>query len=45
MGGVTGVSVDSEMSDMIQLQNAYAVNAKVITAVQDMWNDLLGMMR
>jgi flagellar hook-associated protein 1 FlgK len=42
---VTGVSVDSEMSNMIQLQNAYAANAKVMTAVQDMWTQLLGMMR
>src|SRR6185312_7714768 len=33
----TGVSVDSEMTKMIQLQSAYAANAKVIQAVQDMW--------
>ncbi|MBV8914918.1 MAG: flagellar hook-associated protein FlgK [Acetobacteraceae bacterium] len=37
----TGVSVDGEMSDMIRLQSAYAANAKVVTAVQDMWNTLL----
>lgn len=37
----TGVSVDSEMADMIRLQSAYAANAKVITAVQNMWMQLL----
>jgi flagellar hook-associated protein 1 len=38
----TGVSIDSEMSDMIQLQNAYGANAKVIAAVQSMWAQLIG---
>ena len=38
----SGVSIDTEMSNMIQLQNAYGANAKVIAAVQSMWNQLLG---
>lgn len=38
---VTGVSVDSELAHMIQLQAAYAANAKVITATQTMWQQLL----
>ena len=37
----TGVSVDSELSNMVVLQNSYGANAKIITAVQSMWNDLL----
>lgn len=37
----TGVSIDAEMSHMIQLQNAYGANAKVITAAQAMWAQLL----
>jgi flagellar hook-associated protein 1 FlgK len=37
----SGVSIDTEMSNMIQLQNAYGANAKVIAAVQSMWNQLL----
>ncbi len=37
----TGVSVDSELTQMIQLQNAYEANAKVVTAVQTMFNQLL----
>jgi flagellar hook-associated protein 1 FlgK len=41
----TGVSVDTEMTDMIRLQSAYAANAKVIAAVQDMWTQLLGTVR
>lgn len=36
----SGVSIDTEMSTMIALQNAYGANAKVITAVQSMWNTL-----
>lgn len=37
----TGVSVDAEMSNMIQLQNAYAANARVMAAIQQMWTDLM----
>jgi flagellar hook-associated protein 1 FlgK len=41
VAAVSGVSVDTEMSTMIGLQNAYAANARVITAVQSMWTSLL----
>ena len=37
----SGVNMDTEMSNMIQLQNAYGANAKVIAAVQSMWTQLL----
>ena len=37
----SGVSVDSELAQMVQLQTAYAANAKVVTAVQSMWTQLL----
>ena len=36
----TGVSVDSELSNMVVLQNSYGANAKIIAAVQSMWADL-----
>jgi len=36
----SAVSVDAQMSNMVQLQNSYAANAKVITAVQGLWADL-----
>ncbi len=39
----TGVNMDTEMSDMIALQNAYGANAKIIGAVQGMFTTLLGM--
>ncbi len=39
----SGVSVDTEMTTMIGLQNAYAANAKIITATQQMWSALLAM--
>ena len=45
LGAETGVLVDSEMTDMIRLQSAYAANAKVIQAVQDVWTQLLEMVR
>ena len=37
----TGVSIDSEMSKMVSLQNSYQANAKIITAVQSMYTALL----
>ena len=37
----SGVNIDTEMSTMIQLQNAYGANAKVIAAVQAMCTQLL----
>ncbi len=37
----SAVNIDTEMSTMIQLQNAYAANARVMTSVQAMWTQLL----
>lgn len=37
----TGVSIDTEMSHMIALQNAYGANAKVMAAVQSMFAQIL----
>jgi flagellar hook-associated protein 1 FlgK len=37
----SGVSIDQQMSLMIQLQNAYGANAKVISSVQTMFAELL----
>ena len=37
----SGVSVDTELAQMVALQTAYAANAKVVTAVQSMWQQLL----
>ena len=39
-----GVNVDQQMSNMVALQNAYAANAKVITAVQSMYGVLEQML-
>ncbi len=39
--GETGVSIDTELSNMVTLENAYGANAKVITAVQTLWTTLL----
>ena len=35
------VNLDSEMSNLIQLQNAYAANAHVMSVVQSMMNTLI----
>ncbi len=40
-----GVDVDAEMAAMVTLQNAYAANARVMAAVQGMWDALLGAVR
>ena len=37
----SSVSVDAQLANMVQLQNAYAANAKVMAAVQEMWTDLI----
>ena len=39
------VDVDSEMASLIQLQNAYAANARVISTAQTMWDSLFGSVR
>ncbi len=43
--GATGVDMDTELGKMIALQNAYGANAKVITTVQAMFNDVLEMVQ
>ncbi len=37
----SAVSIDTEMSTMVQLQNAYGANARILTTVQSMWAQLL----
>jgi flagellar hook-associated protein 1 FlgK len=37
----TGVDVDSQLSLMVQLQNAYGANGKIISSIEDMFNTLL----
>ena len=45
LSAATGVSMDSELSTMVQLQGAYSANARVMSTVKDMWSDLLGIVR
>jgi flagellar hook-associated protein 1 FlgK len=37
----SGVSLDTELAHMVQLQNAYAANAHVISALQTLWTQLM----
>ena len=36
-----GVNVDQEMANLLDLQNAYAANARVLSAIKDMFDTLL----
>lgn len=40
---VSGVQLDQELSDMTQLQNIYTANARVLSAVKDMFDVLMRM--
>jgi flagellar hook-associated protein 1 FlgK len=41
----SGVDVDREVAAMVELQNAYTINARVIATVQAMWDALFGAVR
>lgn len=41
LSGTSSVSVDTEMANIVTLQNAYSANAKVISSVQSMFTALL----
>jgi flagellar hook-associated protein 1 FlgK len=40
---VSGVNIDQEMSNLLLLQNSYAANARVMSAVKDMLDALMNM--
>ena len=39
-GEVSGVNIDEELSKLIVVQNAYSASARIITTVNDMYDDL-----
>ncbi|HEY1541504.1 MAG TPA: flagellar hook-associated protein FlgK [Xanthobacteraceae bacterium] len=43
MDTVSGVNIDTEMTNLLNLQNTYAANARVFSAVQQMFQTLLQM--
>jgi flagellar hook-associated protein 1 len=45
LSATSGVSMDTEMSHLIQLQNAYGANARVIAAVQSMLDQFMNAIR
>jgi flagellar hook-associated protein 1 FlgK len=42
-GSVSGVNIDEELSNLIQYQNTYSANAKVLTVVQTLYDTLMKM--
>jgi flagellar hook-associated protein 1 len=42
-GSVSGVNIDEELSNLIQYQNAYGANARVITVIQTLYDTLMRM--
>lgn len=45
IASVSGVNMDTEMSQMLTLQNAYGANAKVIAAIQAMFQQIMGLVQ
>jgi flagellar hook-associated protein 1 FlgK len=43
MQAVSGVNMDTEMATMIQLQNAYGANAKIVSVAQNLFDQILQM--
>src|SRR5262249_56430887 len=43
MNTVSGVNIDQEMTSLLNLQNTYGANARVFSAVQQMYQMLLQM--
>lgn len=41
VSSVSGVDVNSQISEIVALQSAYTANAKIVTAVQSMFSELL----
>ena len=39
----SGVNVDQEMANLLTLQNSYAANARVMSAVKEMLDALINM--
>ena len=38
---VSGVNTDKELADLVEIQNIYAANARIISSVRDMFDALL----
>ena len=44
MNATTGVNIDDEMAHLLALQNAYSVNARVMSSIKQMFDTLLQAM-
>jgi flagellar hook-associated protein 1 len=43
MNNGSGVNIDQEMTNLLTLQNTYGANARVFSAIQQMYKDLLSI--
>jgi flagellar hook-associated protein 1 len=41
MSETSGVNIDQEMTNLLQLQSAYSANARVLSTVRDMLDTLM----
>jgi len=44
MSATSGVNIDDEMSHLLQLQNAYSANARVMSSIKQMYDTLMQVM-
>jgi flagellar hook-associated protein 1 len=44
-GAVSGVNLDEEMARMVQLQQAYSVAARIVAVTEELFDELLGIVR
>jgi len=44
-GQISGVNIDEELAKLISIQNAYAASSRVVNTVNEMLDDLLGLIR
>lgn len=45
IGQVSGVNIDEELANLVQIQNAFAASSRVVSTIKDMYDDLMSIVR
>ncbi len=45
MGQISGVNIDEELANLVQIQNAFAASSRVVSTIRDMYDDLMTLIR